>query len=57
MRVNARKGSFSMNAVQDVLSDLVLLKGYQSKISRTRGRLTAIGLLIRARAKKPRAER
>ena len=46
-------GSFSRNAVPNVLRDRILLKGYQSKISRTKGRETAIGLLNKDRIKNP----
>src|SRR5512143_2603426 len=52
-RLNARKGIFSIPASHKVLRDRILLMGYQSKISRTAGRVTAIGLLRRARMKKP----
>ena len=50
-------GSFSIHAVLNVVKDVILLKGYQSKISNTSGRLTAMGLLKRARMKKARERR
>jgi hypothetical protein len=50
-RANAIKGTFSPTAFNRVLTDLILSKGYQSRISNTRGRLTAIGLLMSASAK------
>ena len=50
-------GSFPINAVLNVLKDVSLLKGYQSKISNTSGRLTAMGLLKRARMKKARVKK
>ena len=45
-------GSFPIREVLNVLKEVILLRGYQSKISNTTGRLTAIGLLNRARVKK-----
>ena len=54
IRTSAKNGTFSADTDRNVLRDLILSKGYQSRISRTKGRLTAIGLLIRARVKKRR---
>jgi hypothetical protein len=55
MRLNAIKGTFSMLVVKNVSRERILLKGYQSTISRTQGRETAIGLLSNARAKNMKA--
>jgi hypothetical protein len=56
-RLNRIKGIFSVNATRKVFTDLILPKGYQSRINNTTGRLTAMGLLIRARIKKHRAKK
>jgi len=55
--LKAKNGSFSTNTDLKVVKEVNLLKGYQSKISTTIGRLTAMGLLIRARMKKQRERR
>jgi hypothetical protein len=55
--LNAKNGTFSIRTVLKILEDVILSKGYQSNIKRIKGRLTAIGLLMRARIKKQRAER
>jgi len=55
-RLNVRKGIFSMQTVRNDFKDRSLFNGYQSSISSTKGRLTAMGLLIRARMKKKRDE-
>ena len=49
-------GSFSITTLSKVFRDRIFPKGYQSRRSKTTGRLTAMGLLIRARMKKQRAE-
>ena len=54
--LKAKKGSFSITALFNELNDVVLPSGYQSSIRRTSGRVTAMGLLSRARMKKQRAE-
>jgi hypothetical protein len=56
-RLNTIKGIFSANAARNVFTDRILPKGYQSRINNTTGRLTAMGLLIRARIKKHRAKK
>ena len=48
----AINGSFPIKAVINVLRERILSKGYQSRSSKIPGRLTAIGLLMRARMKK-----
>ncbi len=50
-KLNAIKGIFSMIAAKKALKDRILPKGYQSSMIRTAGRLTAIGLLNKARMK------
>jgi hypothetical protein len=52
IRLRAKKGSFFIKEVLNVLREVILLKGYQSKSRSTAGRLTAMGLLRRARMKK-----
>jgi hypothetical protein len=54
--LRAINGSFPIKEALKVVKEVILPRGYQSRISRTTGRLTAIGLLRRARIKKPRAE-
>src|SRR5512143_899944 len=54
MRLKVKKGIFSINVTSAALPRSSLRNGYQSRMSRTIGRLTAIGLLIRARIKKER---
>jgi hypothetical protein len=55
--LNKIKGTFSANAARKLISDVIRLKGFQSMIRRTTGRLTAMGLLNRARMKNPRERR
>jgi hypothetical protein len=55
--LRAINGSFSITVFRNVFSDRILSKGYQSRRSKTTGRLTAIGLLSRARVKKARERR
>ena len=57
IKLNEINGSFSIHAGQNDFMDWILLDGYQSKISNTAGRETAIGLLNRARAKKKKENR
>ncbi len=56
-RLNATKGTFSTDRDRNALREPIRCKGYQSRISRTKGRLTAIGLLNSARTKKQSAKR
>jgi hypothetical protein len=56
-RLKAKKGSFSISIDRNAFRDRILFKGYQSKISRTTGRVTAMGLLNKARTKKARVSR
>ena len=56
-RLNAKKGTFPKNAVRNVPGDWILLKGNQSRTSRTKGSETAMGLLNKARMKNPSARR
>jgi len=55
--LRAMNGSFPITELRNVFREWILSRGYQSKIRSTTGRLTAIGLLIRARVKKQRAKR
>ena len=55
IRLTAIKGIFSIHAAQNVFRDWILSNGYQSKISRTKGRVTAMGLLSNARTKNTKA--
>jgi len=57
IRLNPINGSLSASAERNVSIDWIRLNGYQSKINRTAGRLTAIGLLNKARIKKPKEKR
>jgi len=50
-RLPARKGTFSTTSRTMLCHDRTLLKGYQSRISMTAGRLTAMLLLARDRTK------
>jgi hypothetical protein len=52
-----RNGSFSERADRKVFNERILLNGYQSKISRIMGRLTAIGLLSKAKMKNPKVKK
>jgi hypothetical protein len=56
-RLIAKNGSFSISIDRNAFRDGILFKGYQSKISRTTGRVTAMGLLNKARIKKARVSR
>jgi hypothetical protein len=55
--LSAINGALLITAFRNVFRDRIFSKGYQSKISKTSGRLTAIGLLNRARVKKRREKR
>jgi hypothetical protein len=55
--LRAINGILSKNAFLNVLKEVIFPKGYQSKMSRTTGRLTAIGLLMIARVKKARVKK
>jgi hypothetical protein len=50
--LRAINGSFPITARRKVFNERIFSKGYQSRRSNTAGRLTAIGLLRRARIKK-----